>query len=435
MKVAAMVLGTPEWAAETPGLKTGTSVPRGLYEPVFLGDQPNPDNTWGAFMYHLAATYRGLMDVFEIWNEVEIPASGSNALYNTWAGTAADYYQLLKVAAEAARAANPQVRLVTAPYSYFKDKEAGGGQHLPWFEAFATALRADPAGASVFDIFALNLYRNPHDLWDRVHGGVPEAVEAADRTGFRARLQALGAGDKPLWLTELNAMPYDDELPGWVPAEKNDGFRITQDEQAGYVLQAYALALCAGYERVFFQALQDDPYPVPDELWGLVRFHPERENDDPARIRPAFVAYQLAATYLGNADWCRLLIRRRPDPRNYRRYASRYEWAAHLAVFQKGDRRAHVLWNGTGSPMPVSVKAWGEQARVVDKYGGEAPLPRDRAGRLTVTLDRATRHFDLFGGDPPGYFYVGGSPLLIVEEGVPPDAPVVAPGFHPAPGA
>ncbi|MBI3972142.1 MAG: hypothetical protein HY332_12695, partial [Chloroflexi bacterium] len=408
IKVAAMVLGTPEWAAETPGIKTGTSVPTGLYEPVFVDGKPNPANTWGAFMFQLADTYKGLMDVFEIWNEVEIPSTGSNAVYNTWAGSAADYYQLLKVASEAAKAANPDARIATSPYSYFKDKEAGGGATLPWWEEFTAAAQADPAGASVFDVVALNMYRNPHDLWDRVHGGVPQLVEAADRVGFRRRLAAMGAQDKALWLTEINAMPFDDEVPGWNPADKNDGFRITMDEQASYVLQAYALALCAGYEKVFFQALQDDPYPVPDELWGLVRFHDDRANDDPARARPGFTAYQLAAHYLGNAERAELYIRTRPDPRNYKQYASRFEWAGHLAMFQKGDQRTSVVWNGTDQPLNVSLQPWGVEAVLVNKYGEEMPAPRDASGRLGVTLEPASRHFDLFGGDPPGYYYIGG---------------------------
>jgi hypothetical protein len=432
MKVAAMVLGTPEWAAAVPGLRTGTSVPRGLYEPVFVGGAPNPANTWGAFMYDLARTYRGLLDVFEIWNEVEIPPYGSNALYHTWAGTPADYFQLLKVAAQAAKAANPNARIVTSPYAYFRDKQEGRGVTLPWFDAFADAVRADPAGASAFDVFALNIYYTAHDAWDRVHGGVPELVEQADAWGFRARLQAMGAGAKPIWVTETNSMPYDDELPGWSSATRNNGFRITLDEQASYVIQVYALALAAGYEKVFFQALQDDPYPVPDELWGLVRYHEDRHNGDPARVRPAFVAYQVAARYLGDADWTQLFVSLRPDPQGYRRYASRYEWAAHLVVFQKGPRRASVLWNGTDAPLAAGIQAAGAGARVVNKYGHESPLPPDEAGMRTVLLEPATRHFDLFGGDPPGYYYVGGSPLLIVEDGVPADAPVVAPGFQPA---
>ncbi|HEX2033674.1 MAG TPA: hypothetical protein VHS99_05785 [Chloroflexota bacterium] len=432
MKVAAMVLGTPEWAAQTPGLKAGSSVPRGLYEPVFVDGRPNQANTWGAFIFQLAESYRGLLDVLEIWNEVELPAHGSNAMYHTWAGSPADYYQLLKVASLAAKAANPGARIVTAPYAYFRDKQEGRAAALPFFEGFVAALRADPLGASVFDVFALNAYRNPHDLWDRFYGGGPQLVEAADRVGFRARLDALGAGDKPIWITETNSMPYDDPLPGWDPASRNDRFRITLDEQASYVLQAYALGLCAGYEKVFFQAMQDDPYPVPDELWGLVRHSGERENADPARVRPAFVAYQLAARYLGDADRSQLFVQLRPDSQGYARYVARYAWAAHLAVFQKGTRRTSVLWNGTAEPLPVALRSWGAAAGIVDKYGQTSPVTPDERGHVHLTLGPASRHFDLFGGDPPGYFYVGGSPLLVVEEGVPSDAPVEAPGFQPA---
>lgn len=432
-KVAAMVLGTPEWAAVTPGLKTGTSVPRGLDRPVFVNGQPNPENPWGAYMFQLADTFKGLLDVFEIWNEVEIPTTGSNSLYHTWAGTPAEYYQLLKVASQAAKAANPNARIVTSPYAYFRDKEEGKGASLPWFEGFAAAVRSDPARASVFDVFALNLYRNAHDLWDRMHGAVPQAAETADRIGYRARLQAIGAGDKPIWVTEINSMPYDDPVPGWDPTVRYDYFRITLDDQASYILQAYAIGLAAGYEKIFVQALQDDKYPVPDELWGLVRFNDDPQNDEPSRIRPAFVAYQLAAQYMGGADWSQLLIRHRPDPRNFKQYASRYDWGGHLGVFQKGARRAHVLWNGTGDPMSVSVQPWGVEAKVVNKYGMEAALPTDGNGYLTITLDPAARHFNhpVFGSDPEGYFYVGGSPLIIVEDGVPHDAPVLAPGFIP----
>jgi len=434
LRVAAMILGTPEWAAEVPGLKTGTSVPRGLYEPVFEGGAPNPANTWGSFIYQLAASYRGLLDVYEIWNEPEIPPYGSNALYHTWAGTPADYYRLLKVASEAARAANPNAVIVTAPYAYFRDKQEGQSVLLPWFDTFAAAVHADPAGASVFDVFSLNAYRNAHDLWDRMHGAVPDAAEAADVAGFRERLDSLGAAGKPIWITETNSMPFDEDLPGWDPVERYDYFRITKDEQASYVIQAYAVGLAAGYERIFFQSLEDDPYPVPDELWGLLRFHPDRNNDDPSRIRPAYVAYQVAARYLGNAEWTRLVVQKRPDPQGMRRYASRFEWAGHLVAAQRGAQRAHVLWNGTGAPLPVALRTQGTDARVVDKYGGEVALAPDASGWLNVTLEPASRRFvhPVFGQDPPDYYYVGGSPLIVVEQGVAPDAPLEAAGFSDA---
>ena len=428
LKVAAMVLGTPEWAAETPDLKPGTSVPRGLYEPVFIDEEINEDNTWGYFMYLLASEFAGMMDVFEIWNEVEIPATGSNAVYNTWSGTAEEYYQLVKVASEAAKRANPDAKIMISPYSYFKDKDAGGGDRLKWFDEFASVVKAK--GADPFDYFALNLYRNPHDLWDRYHGGVPLAAEKADRVGFRARLDAIGAVGKPIWLTEINAMPYDDPLPGWNPADRNDGFRITMAEQADYVLQAHALAFAAGYEKVFFQALQDDPYPVPDELWGLVRYSDDPEFDqDATRARPAYHAYRIVARFLADANRAELHVRKRNDPSGLSKFASRFEWAQHLAVFHKGSVRASVIWNGTGQEASISLKATGTSAILIDNTGSEMALEPGPDGRLTWVLPAAYRHFDLFGGDPPGYFYIGGRTFVIVEQGVSPSAPVDAQGF------
>jgi hypothetical protein len=138
----------------------------------------------------------------------------------------------------------------------------------------------------------------------------------------------------------------------------------------------------------------------------------------------------VVAKYLGNAEWVRLLVRRRPDPQGMRRYASRFEWGGHLAAAQRGSQRAHVLWNGTSAPLPVALRAWGPDAKVVDKYGNETALQAN-GGWLNVTLEAANRRFvhPVFGQDPPDYFYVGGSPLIVVEQGVPPDAPIEAPGF------
>jgi hypothetical protein len=306
------------------------------------------------------------------------------------------------------------------------------------------AVRA--GGAHVFDAVALNLYRNPHDLWDRMWGGMggiwpagpttpagkagqPMLDQKADLQGFRARLDAAGAAGKELWITELNAMPYDDSVPGWNMGAQNDGFRITMREQSHYVLQAYGTALAAGWNKVFFQALQDDPYPVPDELWGLVRFNGDSNNNDAGRVRPAFSAYQLAANALGGADNVDLYIRVRADhPRDrYRQYASRYKWGAHAAVADRGDQRSFVMWNGSETDQAVSVKAWGAEATlyVPDADGFYRPEPISASGgRYNVTLPRATRHFELFGGDPPNYFYVGGPTYVIVEKGVPGGADV-----------
>ena len=116
---------------------------------------------------------------------------------------------------------------------------------------------AAPANGGFFDVLALNIYRNPHDLWDRIHGGGAMALLPPNRRGFAQRLADMGLAGKPIWLTEFNAMPFDDHnVPGWDPQIANDGFRITMDEQASFVIQALTLARLAGYERVFFHSLQ-----------------------------------------------------------------------------------------------------------------------------------------------------------------------------------
>ncbi|MBI3973524.1 MAG: hypothetical protein HY332_19800, partial [Chloroflexi bacterium] len=410
-QVMAVLRGTPEWAQTDPahGVR---SVPKGLDLPV-----DDPENTWARSVRSLAYHYAGRIDTWAIWNEVEIPATGPNAMYSTWAGTLEQYYRLVKLAWIAARSVNPNARIVLSPYSYHRDKE--------WLTRFLRVASRDPEAAAnvyFFDVVGLNLYRNPHDIYDRKRGGVPWAAEASDRIGVDERLAQFGL-QKPVWVTEMNAMPYDDPaVEGWDPVARRDGFRIALDEQASFVIQAYALGIAAGYETLFWQAMQDDPPPVPDELWGLVRYHEDPASDDPARIRPAYRAYQVATRYCSGAERVEFVTVDRPDPAGYRRYAPRYQWRIHHVAFQTGARRTGVLWSGAGAAR-VSLPRLGTSAQLVDKLGNEMPL-EPVAGRWLVSLEAATRRFTLFGGDPPGYYYIGGSPQLLVEEGLPPDAPV-----------
>jgi hypothetical protein len=418
-KVMAVLKSTPQWAQVDPS-RAVRSVPKGLDLPI-----DHPENTWATFVRWMASRYAGRIDTWAIWNEVEIPPTGPNAVYNTWAGTLEQYYRLLKVAWQVAHQENPNARIVLAPYSYHRDKE--------WLVKLLRVASRDPEAAAngfFFDTVGLNLYRNAHDLYDRKVGGVPWAAEPPDRTGVDQQLAQFGL-KKPVWVTEVNSMPYDDAtVPGWEPARRNDGFRITMDEQASFVIQAYALGIAAGYETIFWQAMQDDPPPVPDELWGLVRFSDRAGSEDPARIRPAYTAYQVAARYMSNADRVEMAMLERADPAGYRARAPRYSWWIHQVAFQRGTERVTVLWNGAASPARVSIPKLGASARLVDKLGKESPLEPQAVGgaqRWVVPLERASRQFTLFGGDPPGYHYVGGPPLLVVEDGVPADAPVVRP--------
>ena len=137
----------------------------------------------------------------------------------------------------------------------------------------------------------------------------------------------------------------------------------------------------------------------------------------------------MVGKYVAGAQRSELHVKKRPDPKKNAQYASRFEWAQHLAVFHKGDTRAAVVWNGTDEASTVALKAAGTSAVLVDSTGKETPLSPNGEGLLVVDLPPATRHFDLFGGDPAGYFYIGGPTFIVVETGVPGTAPVEAQGF------
>jgi len=83
-----------------------------------------------------------------------------------------------------------------------------------------------------------------------------------------------------------------------------------------------------------------------------------------------------------------------------------------------------VLWNADGQPLCVEVPRSGTgDAQVIDKRGAVRPAD-SAAGGWTLLLGPATAQF---GEDPPGYFFIGGDPLLLVEQAVSSDAPVRPP--------
>jgi hypothetical protein len=71
----------------------------------------------------------------------------------------------------------------------------------------------------------------------------------------------------------------------------------------------------------------------------------------------------------------------------------------------------------------VRVAPHGSRAQVLDEDGTSTNATQNGQDWL-VTLPAATAHF---AGDPIGYFFIGGEPRLLIEEDVPPGAPVAPP--------
>jgi len=220
-----LLLGTPSWARQNQAWGAA-SVPINI-------DRPwnDPTNYWAAYCYRMAKHYAGRINQWIIWNEVSIPAgaSGANGQWTQWRGTPAQYARLLQVAYQAIHAANAQAQVVLYGDPYWYDH----GAYLTTI--FTLLAQADPTNKNhgYFDVANLHLYIGaPSFYWIIAN--------------LRTKLQAHGWGAKQVWVSETNVEPYDD------PAHREPvtQFRVTMDEQAGFLVDAFATDIAARVNRI-----------------------------------------------------------------------------------------------------------------------------------------------------------------------------------------
>jgi hypothetical protein len=405
-RVVGLLEFTPAWAAENPE-QGQRSPPRNLERPF-----DDPDNYFGQYVMRTVERYAGRIDDWVIWNEPEFKPgdAGAGGSY-TWLGTDDQFARLLKVGYLAAKRANPRATVVFPGTSYWIDATNGRPQY---YDRLLAILAADPAAAAndyYHDALGLNLYRAADDVW-RVY------------SLFKGIQRAHGI-DKPIWLTETNAMPTDDARVACPHAD--DPIKTTMAQQAAYGIQAFALAAAAGYARMeLYQTVDDDACAQP-ALWGVAR-------DDGSR-RPVARALETTIDQLAGYSRARFvpLVR---DGQAWSPWPDDPDslvpnWQVYQVAFDKpGRRRVTVVWNGDGAGLRARIKKNGSSARAVDGQGDGRPLAEEQ-GWWVVDLPPATAYFHVDDRltDPVGYQFIGGDPVFVVEEGVDPEAPVVAPAL------
>jgi len=349
-EVVGLLKNTPAWA--TDGLPD-CGVPRGLDLPV-----DDPGNLWATFVRRVVGTYAGRIDRWIVWNEPDIvpPTYG-----HEWCGSIEEYYQLLKVAYLAAHQANPEVTIHLAGLTRWHDKT-----YLRHFLAFATQDSTSPEHGYYFDVVSLHIYFRTET--------VPQIINET-----RATLAAYGL-NKPIWINETNAPPNSD--PQWPMAAAN--YEISLEEQAGFLLQSFALALSAGAERIAVYKWLDNDLLPNYEPFGIIR--PDFSH------RPAFDAYRLITTHYAST------VSAREDRH------SLYT----VVTLDRSDLTTRVLWARTEADATISAPALASQARLIDQTGAEQLIePVD--GQYTLTLPGA-RCADKRG------CIIGGTTYLLVEE-------------------
>lgn len=230
-----------------------------------------------------------------------------------------------------------------------------------------------------------------------------------------------------MWLTETNAMPSDDTAIPCADKHSDEAIRTTMNQQAAYGIQSLALAAAAGYSKIEFYQMVDANTCAEPAVWGLTR-------DDGTR-RPITEALKVAINNFSgytNAQFVPLTRESAAwsawpsDPSSLVP-----NWQVYQVAFDKpGNQRVTALWNGDGTTLRVRMKQNGTSAQVIDRQGNSLPLQANQ-GWWVVDLPAATAYFKLSDQikDPEGYHFIGGDPLLVVENGVDPSSPVVAPSL------
>lgn len=362
-EVIGLLKHTPAWATDGP---PGCSIPRGLDLPV-----DDPGNLWATFVRRVVGMYAGRIDRWIIWNEPDIAPDTYGA---EWCGSVEEYYRLLKVAYLAAHQANPDVTIHLAGMTTWHDKT--------YLRRFLTFARQDPTGSEhgyYFDVVSLHIYFRTDTI--------PEIINET-----QAVLAAQGLS-KPIWVNETNAPSNSD--PQWPMAAAN--YEISLEEQSGFLLQSFALALSAGAERISVYKWLDNDLLPNFEPFGIIR--PDFSH------RPAFDAYCLITThYAGTLS------------------AHEDRYSLHdMVTLDRGNVTTRVLWARTEADATVSVPALATQARLIGQVGAEQRIePVD--GQYTLMLPGA-RCADKRG------CIIGGTTYLLVEEtaGAPPLAETITP--------
>lgn len=338
-EVVALIKHTPAWATDgTPG----PGVPRGLNLPV-----DDPGNVWANFVRRAAGYYasRGVTR-FIIWNEPDITRETYGFEFE---GTLDDYFQMLKVAYLAAKQGNPSAKIHLAGTTYWHDVNAGRRLYM---DRLIERIQQDPQApenAYYFDVFSLHIYFRTDSVYDI-------AAET------RRLLDAYGLQDKSIWINETNAAPTDD--PAW-PVER-PVYQLDLEQQAAFLVQAAALGLAAGVDRIAVYKLYDQQLPSGGESFGIL-------SPADATPRPALLAWRTVIQHFDGVVSAQL---------------ARTNAVNVVKLIHANGRHTIAAWARTGQNAVIQVDAVDEKALLLDQYGNII-IVRPDAGSYTLQLPAA----------------------------------------------
>lgn len=195
------------------------------------GAPPDDFSTYGDFVRRFVQHYRGRVRYIQIWNEPN--------LSREWGDQPVDpaaYVELLKVAYEAAKSADPNVVVLSAPLAITLGEphpEAGKWSAMNDLQFLREMYKA--GAAAYFDILSANAFGMdlpPEDPPD------PDVLNFQRVVLQRQIMEEYGDGGKAIWFNEYgwNAAPPD------FPQDKLIWQRVSEEEQAAYTLRGIEIA-------------------------------------------------------------------------------------------------------------------------------------------------------------------------------------------------
>lgn len=352
-QIVGLLEHTPAWATDGNPI---AGVPRGLYLPI-----EDPQNLWANYVGRIA-DYYGPLGVHHwiIWNEPDITPEVYGAEFE---GSVADYYQLVKVAYQVMKASDPQAVIHLAGLTYWHDVVSGREQYLRRFLQQAATDPEAAANGYFFDLISLHIYFRVETI--------PTII------GEMVAIQQEFGLDKPIWVDETNAAPTLDPL--W-PVDRPQ-FPVDLEQQAWFIIQAYALGFAAGADSMGVYKFSDVLVSPGAESFGLLRADFSE--------RPAFRAYQTTIRYLAGfngVDWQAMDKFQR-------------------VTFHKPDGLVHILWARTPAGGLFELAATASTATLVMADGQTHSLTASNHAYL-LTLEGARCQEECL---------IGGRPLMVVE--------------------
>ncbi|NWF69442.1 MAG: hypothetical protein HXY40_10175 [Chloroflexi bacterium] len=415
LRTDAILLGMPEFRRDE-GRIAGLNAP--IYSDgtdTYREDKTlNPENYWADFVRRALERYRpggalaqemgwtageGIR-VWEIWNEPDF------ALF--WSGSISDYARLLKVAYIVAHSIDPQAQIMFGGLIF--NSEDGTN----YLARVLAVLENDPLRAEnnwYMDIVAVHNYNY---AW---------------RSGWLVRwvretLEAYGL-TRPIWLNETGAPVWDDYPgPTWAQTPEERVLRVTQQQQAWFLVQSAAYAWSEGADVIFYHQLYDDcgnqapgtdfaPYDGENagDAFGLFRNEAHAlcfsQHPQPGSARPAAHAFRLLAQVFANLPFRSVAMLDMPD-------------GSTGVLFDLGTRTVRVLWNQTLTDIKVMLPAQTAQAVLLVSDGRFVLGAARQETRLVYEVNLPAAVVDDFPflniGDVVG---IGGAPSILIE-GTPP---------------